>query len=369
MKKKILIIVGVIVIITLIIILNLSQKKHGAEVEIELVTKGDIVSKVEANGELKAKGQIDISAETIGRIKKIYYKEGNFVKKGVLIIELDDLQAAASRKVAEAQLQQAKQAFERGQSLIEKDLISKESFEQIKLNYDIAEAKYEQALDAYEKTKIYAPISGRIMKINIEEGETAVMGTMNYQGTVLATIADLSSMLAIVKIDETDVPQVKVGQAAEVIPDALPDSTFAGVVTKVGLMPIATTQLSTEKTTDFEVEIEMKNFSHLLRPGMNVNTSIITSQKTNVLKVPIQAIGSRKIEDTLKQTAFLVQNGKARLNKVIIGAASDNEIEILDGISEGDTVVIGPYRILSKLKDGEGIRYKVSKEKNKQPSE
>lgn len=354
--KKILLVIGIVILIILIIVLNLTQKTKGEDVEIEIAEKGEIVSKVSADGELKAKSQVDISAETIGRVKKIYYQEGDLVKKGSLLIELDDIQAQANYELAKAQLKQAEQVFKRTQSLYEKGLISQESFETAELNYQSAKARYEQTRDAYQKTKIYAPISGKVMKLNIEEGETAVMGTMNYAGTVLATIADMSRLIAVVKIDETEVPQVKIGQEAEVIADALPDSVFKGSVIKVGLMPL--TSITTEKVTDFEVEIELKNFSSNLRPGMNVKAEIITNRKTDILVVPIQAVGKRKIKDKLTESIFNVQNKKAVLKEIQTGISSDTETEVISGINEGDTIITGPYRVLSKLKDGSIVEYK-----------
>jgi len=360
MKKKLLIIIGVIILCAVIVILNLRQKKSTKEVEVVIAKKGNITSKVTASGELRAKSQVNISAETIAKIKKIYFKEGDYVKKGTLLIELDDAQSDANRKLAMANLKQAEQDFNRSQSLFEKKLISQGDFERIQLNYETAKARHEQAMDSYLKTKIYAPIAGRIMKINVEEGETAVMGTMNYQGTVLMTIADLSTMIAVVKIDETDVPQVRKEQSAEVVADALPDSSYPGFVTKVGLMPI-TGQLATEKVTDFEVEIEMHEFSPLLRPGMNVKADIITSEKTNVLIVPIQAVGRREIGHKTTETIFVIKNRKANLREVKTGSSSDKDIEIVAGSDEGDTVIIGPYRILSKLKDDEGVNFKTLK--------
>ncbi len=365
--KKIILVIGIAIVIILIIVLNLTQKTKGESVEIEIAKKGEIVSKVSADGELKAKSQVDISAETIGRVKKIFYKEGDFVKKGSLLIELDDIQAQANYELAKAQLKQAEQVFKRTQSLYDKGLISQENFETAELNYRSAKARYDQTLDAYQKTKIYAPISGKIMKLNIEEGETAVMGTMNYAGTVLATIADMSRLIGVVKIDETEVPQVKLGQEAEVIADALPDSVFKGIVTKVGLMPI-TSITTTEKMTDFEVEIELKNFSSNLRPGMNVKAEIITNKKTDILVVPIQAVGKRKIENKLTESIFVVQNSKALLKEIQTGISSDTEIEIISGVNEGDTVISGPYRVLSKLKDGSGVEIKPTT-KNKAGSD
>ncbi len=359
--KKIFLIIGIVVIIFLIVVLNLTQKSKAETVEVQVAKKGDITSKVSADGTLKAKAQVDISAETIGRIKKIYYKEGDFVKKGNLLIELDDVQARANYNLAEAQLKQAEQSYKRVKNLYEKGLISNENFETAQLNFESARARYDQALDSYNKTKIYAPISGKIMKVNIEEGETAVMGTMNYAGTVLAIIADMSRMIAVVKIDETEVPQVKAGQDAEIIADALPDSVYSGIVTKVGLMPI-TSITATEQATDFEVEIELKDFSDDLRPGMNVKAEIFTNRKSGVLIVPIQAVGRRKKKDRLVESIFIVKGSKAVLKEIKTGIAGDNEIEIVSGVDEGDTVIAGPYRVLSKLKDGDRVEVKELKE-------
>ncbi len=358
MKKKFLFIIGGVVIIAIVIILNLLQGNKGKEVEVKIIQEGNIVSEVTASGELRAKAQVDISSETIGRIKKIFFQEGDYVKENALLIELDDVKVKASKTLAEAQLKQAEQDLARAEKLFEKDLISKESYEKILLSYEATKAQYEQAADAYKKTKIYAPISGKIMKINVEEGETAVMGTMNYQGTVLMTIADMSMMIAVVTIDETDVPTVSVGQEVQVIADALPDSIYSGKVTRVGLMPI-TSQLTTEKVTDFEVEIELGKFSPLLRPGMNVKTEIITSEKSDVLIVPIQASGKRKIEEKTAETVFKVEGGNAVLKEIVTGASSDTDVEIISGVEQGDTIIIGPYRVLSKLKDGEHVQFKI----------
>ncbi len=362
MMKKKLIIGGVIVVIILIfVIVSVTQKDKGKEVTIKIAEKGNIISQVTASGTLRAKSQVDISAETIGRIKRIYYQEGDYVKKGMLLIVLDDVKAEANQKLAALQMKQAEQDLERGRQLFDKNLISKESYEKIALAHQTAKATYQQAQDSYAKTRIYAPISGKVMKINVEEGETAVMGTMNYQGTVLMTIADLSSMLAVVRIDETDVPNVDVGQEAEIIADAMPDSVFKATVAKVGLMPI-TSQLTTEQVTDFEVEIEMHEFSPLLRPGMNVKADIITNKKDSVLVVPIQASGKRKVKDENVESVFIIEKGKAVLKEITTGLSSDTDIEILSGIEIGDTVITGPYRVLSKLKDGQAVNFKIEED-------
>lgn len=356
--KKLIFVIGGAVIIIIIVILTLGQQKSGTEVEVVIVETGEITSTVTASGELRAQSQVDISAETIARIERILFQEGDNVRKGDLLIKLDDVKVKASRDLAYTQMQQAVQDLDRARQLFEKQLISKENYEKIELSYETAKAQYEQALDTFKKTRIYAPIQGKIMKINVEEGETAVMGTMNYQGTVLMTIADMSLMIAVVTIDETDVPVVEVGQSAKVIADAMPDTTFPGVVTRVGLMPI-TSQLSTEKVTDFEVEIELAEVSSLLRPGMNVKTDIITDEKHDVLIIPVQATGKRKIDDKTVESVYVVRDGKAVLQEVETGVSSDTETEILSGIELGDTVISGPYRVLSTLKDGQQVKCRI----------
>jgi len=357
-RKRLLIIIGAVVVVVIIIVLNLNQGDSGDKVDVSLVKQGNITSVVTASGELKAKSQIDISAETIARVKKIRYREGDYVKKGDLLIELDDIQASATRDLALANLEQTEQDLQRAKKLYEQNLISLENFERVELSYKTAKASYEQALDTYRKTRIYSPISGKIMKVNVEEGETAVMGALNYGGTVMMTVADMSQMIAVVRIDETDVPDVRVGEPAEVVADALPDSVYKGTVIKVGLMPIQS-QLSTDEVTDFEVEIELHDFSSLLRPGMNVKSDIITSEKTDVLKIPIQASGKREIDDELVETVFLIENGRAVLKEIVPGVSSDEETEIISGIEEADTVIIGPYRVLSRLKDGQKVKFEV----------
>jgi HlyD family secretion protein len=356
MNKKLLIIIGAVILIIIIVVLNLSQRGSGEKVEVALVKRGNITSRVSASGELKAKSQVEISAETIARVRKINFHEGDHVKKGDLLIELDDVQADATRKLALARLEQAEQDLDRAQKLVEKSLISRENFEQIELSYKTAKASHEQALDAYQKTKIYAPISGKIMKVNVEAGETAVMGALNYGGTVMMVVADLSQMIAVVNIDETDIPNVKVGQHAEVIADAMPDSVYTGQVTRVGLMPM-TSQLSTDEVTDFEVEIELREIPALLRPGMNVKSEIITSEKTGVLAIPIQASGKRTIADKPVESVFIIEKGRAKLKEIAVGVSSDTETEIVSGVAEGDTVITGPYRLLSKLKDGQKVNF------------
>jgi len=354
--KKILIVIGIVVVILVIVFVNLKAKPSGRDVEVAIAGKSDITSRVESTGELKAKDQVNISAQTIAQIDKIYYVEGDYVKTGALLIQLDNTQAEANQTLTEASLKQADQDLHRGQALFDKKLISQQDFDQVQLNYTTAKTKNDQAHDALLKTRISAPIAGRIIQLNVKEGETVVMGTMNNSGTILMVLADMSTMIAVVDVDETDVPELRLDQSAEVTADALPDSIFNGKVTKIGLMPVPNA-LSTDQATNFEVEVEMKEFSPLLRPGMNVTAKIITSQKKDILTVPVQAVGRRMKDKKMTETVFIAKGKKAVLKEIKTGASSDTDIEILSGIEIGDTVIVGPYRILSKLKDKETVTF------------
>ncbi|MEO0226193.1 MAG: efflux RND transporter periplasmic adaptor subunit [candidate division WOR-3 bacterium] len=359
------IIAGLVVI--MIVILNLRLQKQGIEVEAAEVNYGTITTRVEATGTLKAKAQVNISAETIGRVRKIMVREGDIVKKGDLLIELDDEQDKANLILARAKFEQAEMAFNRAQALMDKNLIAREEYEMSRTNYEVARAQYLQAKDKLEKTKINAPISGKIMKINVEEGETVLLGTMNNPGTVLLTIADMSKVIAIVKVDETDVPDIKVGMIANVSADALPDTSFKGTVTKVGLMPIENV-LATETAINFEIEIELSEFSLELRPGMTVKAEIITDQKDSVLRIPIQAVGKRKIKGKETNSVFVLKDNKAVLTEIETGISSDTDIEIKSGLSPDDRVITGPYRVITKLKDGTRVKIKKGEEEEKKVS-
>jgi HlyD family secretion protein len=356
--KKILIVAGVVMVVAVIILLNLKSGGGGPEVETEPAAYGAITSTVEATGTLEAKAQVDISAQVIGRVKKIYVKEGDLVRKGALLIRLDDEQAGANLTLARARFEQADLLFTRAKSLLDKTLISQEDFETTRTNFEVARAQYVQAQDNWDKTVINAPIAGKVMKLSIEEGETVLLGTMNNAGTVLLTIADMSKLIAIVNVDETDVPNIKPKMLAKVSADALPDTSFNGIVTEVGLMPISNL-LSTETAVNFEVKIELSDSSADLRPGMTVNADVVTAEKDSVLRIPVQAVAKRKLKGREASTVLIFDNGKAVLREIETGAASDTDIEIKSGVKAGDQIITGPYRIVSKLKDG--ARVKVAK--------
>jgi HlyD family secretion protein len=356
-KKKLFIILGVILLLIIIIVLNLAFKEQGVLVEAKPAQYGSITSKVSGDGQLKAEAQVNIQAQTMGIVEKLYVTEGGYVNKGQLVCMLDQKSAKANLALAQVQSEQAAQAFARIETLYGQNLVSLENYETAQAAYKTAYARLEQAQDSYDKTMITTPISGIVTQLNIEEGEAVIIGTMNYAGTVLMVIADLSKMMGIVDVDETEVPLVKPDAKVIVRIDALPDTTFSGVVSKVGYMPKQSVLSAATQTTDFEVEIKLDKTNPDLRPGMSINVEIITSQKDSILIIPIQAAGRRKFKGEETQTVFVIEKGAAKLKPIKTGIASETDLEILEGIEPDETVITGPYKVLSKLDEGDKVKF------------
>jgi HlyD family secretion protein len=370
-KKKLFIILGIIVVLVLIIILNLKFKEQGITVEVKSAEFGTIVSKVSGDGELKAEAQVNLQSQTMGTVEKLFVKEGEAVSKGQLVCLLDQKSTKANLDLAQAQFEQAEQSFARSESLFAQNLIAPQDYESAQAAYKAAKARLEQAQDSYEKTMITSPIAGTITQLNIEEGEAVMIGTMNNAGTVLMVVADLTKMMGIIDLDETEVPSVKIGSSAIIRMDAFPDTTFAGTVSKVGYMPKQSVLSTADQATDFEVEIKLDKTTSDLRPGMSINAEVITGKKDSILIVPIQSAGRRKLKGEETQTVFVVENGVAKLNAIKTGVSSEVDIEILEGLKAGDIVITGPYKVLSKLKDGDKVKHeaiKITNEKSEKNS-
>uniref|UniRef100_A0A7C4GG82 Efflux RND transporter periplasmic adaptor subunit n=1 Tax=candidate division WOR-3 bacterium TaxID=2052148 RepID=A0A7C4GG82_UNCW3 len=367
--RTLLIIIAAVVVLGALVVANLARKPEGVPVETRAAAYGSILSKVSATGELKAEAQVNLQAQVMGVVARLYVKEGDRVRSGDVLLELDRKSYEAALVSARSHYTQARLSFARLESLHAAKLVSSEAWEAGQAAFDMARAQFEQAQDQYDKTVLRAPISGTVVQINIKEGETVIIGTMNNPGTVLMVIADMSRMQAIVDVDETDIVRVATGQKATVEVDALPDTSFSGTVTRVGYMPSAQSLLSTAtvKGTTFEVEITLDSTAPRLRPGMNVHADIVTAELDSVLTIPIQAAGRRDIEGRETETVFLVKDGKAVLTPVRTGKSSDSDIEVREGLSPGDIVITGPYKTLSKLEDGRRVTIKPAPEKKASP--
>jgi len=352
---KIAIAAAIVVVIGVIIALNLRPKKEGLEADLEVAARKAMISKVTATGELKAQTQVSVQPQLIGEVTHLYVKEGDKVAKGQKVCELDRSNYENGAELARIAVEQLKRTLVRTESLYHLHMISDEGYEQVRLQFDNAVTQQQQAQDQLDKTVITAPVSGRVIQLNVKEGEMAIAGMTNISGAVMMVIANLDTMLALVDADETDVPSIRPGQKATLTLDAFVDTTFTATVNRVGYMPIQTLLTATEKSTKFEVELQVDQPVEAMRPGMSATTDIITSQRDSILSIPIQAMGRRKVKGEETQTVFIVKDGKAHLTPVKTGISSDVNTEVLEGISVGDTVVTGPYKVLSKLKDGDKV--------------
>jgi HlyD family secretion protein len=391
-------------------VIGLTAAKRGkkaVEVRMEKVTARDLVAVVTASGKIKAQTQVDVSSDIQGRITRIGVKEGDLVKKGQFLIQIDPSQydALVSRQKAlmagtEGDLIRAKANRDQAKRLIDRalelqksgtDLVSKEQVETAQTNYEVAIANYnsskaavdqaraalEEAQSNLRKTTIVSPIAGRVVRLAVEEGEVAVPGTFSKETGLLMTIADLSVIQAKVQVDETDVVRLTVGDSVEVSIDAFPDTAFVGRVTKIGNSAKLTTGQSTtgtsDRAVDFEVEVTLQKPPEDIRPDLSCTARVVTDTRNGVLSVPIIALTVRDNtpvstesapRDTTRQGGkkketegvFVITSGIANFKPVKVGIAGDEYFEVLSGIQAGDTVVAGSYQTIRDLKDGSKVK-------------
>lgn len=386
--------------ILLIIFSNLrSRREKSIKVTLEKVKKQDLVSTISASGEVKPKKNVNISAQIPGRIIKIGVKEGQKVSAGDFLLKLDPSQYEANADrdralissykaeliKAEAVFKKDESFYQRQQQLFDEKLISKEQLEAAKAQYEIskathqsilyqiqqAEASLQSTLDNLSKTVYNSPIDGIITSLRVEEGEVAIIGTMNNPGTVLMTIADLSVMEVEIEVDETDVIGVKLGQKAEVRVDALPGQTIMGKVTEIGSSALQKVTTSQE-AKDFKVVITLENPPQSLKPGLSASADISTAEKKDVLAVPISSLVLREKEGKEKnkneeqeEGVFIAENSRAKFYPVKKGIMGEMTIEITSGLKEGQEVIVGPYNALRQLKDGTLIKSEEKKKEKK----
>ncbi|MEO0108745.1 MAG: efflux RND transporter periplasmic adaptor subunit [candidate division WOR-3 bacterium] len=363
--KRSLIALAILAFVAVALVVNLRRGEPGQEVESTIARFQPLISKVKATGYLKARSQVSIQPQILSRVQRLHVKEGDLVQEGQLLAELDRSSYELAARIAALTLSQARRSFARLESLYRLGLTSDETFEQARMQLESAQAQYDQAADQLEKTTIRAPITGRVVQVNVQEGEMAITGTMNFSGTIMMTVADLAHMRAVVEASETYIPQIQPGQTATLKLDAFPETTFAATVIKVGYMPVTTAMTSTEKSTDFQVELELEQPTTALRPGMTVSAEIVTSCRDSVLSVPIQSVGHRKIKGHEAQSLFVIKGGIAHLVPVQTGIVGESDIEILSGVEPGSEVITGPYKTLAKLKDGARVHSTVAQVEGK----
>jgi len=451
--KKILWGVGALVVLGIIVLVTINQINKGVTTvqTAKVASQDNLVSQVTASGEVKPTTYTNVTAQGFGRITQILVKEGDKIKKGDRLLLQEDVQASADVQAQsaainsaqsgvlaadagyraaqadlsqqQANLEKAKLDWERGQGLYKDGLIPKQDFDQRKSAYDAAfasvdsskarvqslKAQLEQTRsqvnqskavlvrtkDILSKTAYISPINGIVSYLPVRLGEYVVPGIQNSNGSFLMTLSDMSVVTAEVKVDETDIVNVRNGQEADVTIDAVPGKVFKGKVTEIGSQAtlrssgLATTQstTSTQEAKDFKVVVTLANPPDNLRPGLSTTAKIKTAEKKNVLAIPIQALAVRTRKD-LEQAAkdaqkngnssvtlaappppapgdpkkeeiqgvFVVNGKKAVFRPVETGISGVTDIEITKGLQQGDEIVVGSYKALRTLKPAASVK-------------
>jgi HlyD family secretion protein len=413
MSKKTKIIVGAAVVVGLGAILAFSlsgRDRNLPKVTTAKVEKVDLVAKVTANGKIQARRKVDLSALVMGQIVNLAVKEGDKVKRGQLLLQIDKAQLAAQAQGREASLaamrndlaaskataEQAKLDFQRAKGNFDAKIVSEAEYQRAKSVLDTAQANLlatEQRMnetvanlaasrDSLSKTTVTAPIEGIVTALPIKEGEVTVIGTMNNPGTQLLTVSDMSEVEAVMMVDETSVPQVKIGQSATLSIDAYPGKTFPGIVTEVGSSPIpkndpdllSLTQGS--EAINFKVKIRVESPPDTIRPGFSVTAEIVTGRQAGATAIPIQALVVRDVpkkdakpsaggRPETEEGVYLVKDGKLQFVKVETGLAGELMIEVKKGPAVGAQIVTGPFKVLRQVKEGDKVVIEKEGDKKK----
>jgi HlyD family secretion protein len=430
-KKKLLIGGGIVVVLGAIAFANFKFKKtDGLVVNTEAIQKRRLEAIVNASGKIQPKKSVNISADTSGRVTELVVNEGDLVKKGQFLLQIDprnlrtrvtsgeaSLSAARSQAeqlklsmdTAKIALQQAENDAKRQRDLAKQGLTTREALDRAESELKTRQADMrtqQQQLRTQElrlqqesatlestrydlhKVRIESPIDGIVTRRNIEAGETAIIGTMNNPGTVLLTIADMSVIEAEVDVDETDIPNVALGQKAKITIDAMPGKTFTARVTEIGNSPIqAAGQAAAAQATNFKVVLTVDGEIPAVRPGFTCTAEITTAVRENAIAVPIQATTVREMvvddkENIVREPqtgppnrrppagavqaaelkpgqsrkelegVFVVRNNNAEFVPVKTGIPGDKYFEVLSGVKEGDKVIVGPFSSVRELRDG-----------------
>jgi HlyD family secretion protein len=438
-RKNVLITIGIVLIAAAVLAANLYFKKDkGLSVTTDVIKTRDLEAIVSASGKIQPKRLVKISAETSGKVVNLAVNEGDRVKVGQFLLQIDpkslqrrveggtaSLQAAQasiaqmrqSVETAKAQLLQAQQNLTRQQDLWKQQLTTRESLEKAVNDVKVAEsnvsereknitpqesrinvekATLESARYDLSKVRMESPIDGIVTRRNVQEGETAVIGTMNNAGTVLLELADMGVIQAEVEVDETNVPHVQIGQPAKITIDAIPERTFKGHVSEIGNSPIQATGAAAAGTqaTNFKVSVILDEPVPEVRPGFTCTADITTATRKEVVSVPIPAVAVRELiydangqvvkepkadkkrrvaadsgagtvsaaelnpGQTRKETegVFVVRDGKSEFIPIKMGVAGDKYFEVLSGLKAGDQVITGPYNSVRGMADGDLVK-------------
>ncbi len=376
------------------------QKKHApTEVSVAKVALEDVVAKVTANGKIQAEKKVDLAALVMGQVVNLAVREGDPVKTGDFLLQIDKTHATAEeagsaavlsasqsqRDSARAALEQAQGDFKRADDNYRSGIIPAADFQHAQAALDTARAAYQTAghqieqsrallnasRDDLSKTTVRSPIDGIITALRIKAGEVTVVGTMNNPGTQLMTISDMTTVQAVLMVDETDTPSIALGQKAVLTLDSYPGRPFDGVVTEVGSSPIAKDDVelagltTTSDAINFKVRVKLLDPPPSIRPGFSVTADIITGTRSKVPAIPLAAVvirdspkGGKDATGRLKteQGVYTVVDGKVGFVPVKTGLSGELQIEVTDGLKPGAEVVTGPFKTLRTIKDGDRVK-------------
>jgi HlyD family secretion protein len=425
-RTRILAVAGGVVVLAAVVGISVARDRRSkVTVQTQKVGRQDLVSTVSASGEIKPKKFVNISANVSGRITHLMVKEGDTVRRGQVLARIDstrfeagERQSAAALEAAradlqraEADLEQSRLGFERAKQMHRDKLISDQAFDQaqaeVKMKAAAVESQkrriaqqaalLESNRDDLEKTTVVSPMDGVVTSLVKEEGEM-VIGAQSFSPTVIMTVADLSVIEVEILVDETDIRNVRLGQPAVVRVDALEGVKIKGEVTEIGSSAIPrgtsaataagqTTASTANQAKDFKVVVTLKEPPPTLRSGLNATADIETARKANVVAVPIQAVVVRQIskegkvidmgavqaaenepapptqKGEEKDGVFVVNAGQAHFRPVKTGIMGETEIEVVEGLKEGDEIVVGSYKTLRTLKDAAKVKLEARKER------
>jgi HlyD family secretion protein len=403
------IVLGVVVLaVTGLIASNIYKKKNQAtEVSVAKVKVQDVVGKVIANGKIQAENKVDLSALVMGQIVNLVVREGDRVQQGDFLLQIDKNRAAAEEASsvaavqgsladldsAKAAMEQAEKDLARALKNHEAGIIPEADYQRAQSSYDGTKGAYHSAeqrieqnraivnanRDTVTKSTVRAPISGIVTTLRVKAGEVTVLGTMNNPGTQLMTISDMSTVQAVLMVDETDMPNIAVSQKAMLTLDSYPGRKFDGVVTEVGHSPIQRDDselqglVSTSEAINFKVRVKILDPPQTIRPGFSVTADIITGEKSKVPTIPLAAVvirdspkGDRDASGRIKteEGVYGVADGKVRFVPIKTGLTGELDIEVESGLKDGDTVISGPFKTLRTIKEGDRVKA-MSEEKSK----
>jgi HlyD family secretion protein len=383
------------------------KKNQATEVSVAKVKVQDVVGKVVANGKIQAENKVDLSALVMGQIVNLVVREGDRVKEGDFLLQIDkkraDAEEAGSAAAvlasradldsARAAMDQAASDLERARKNHEAGIVPAADYQRAQSSYDGTRGAYQAAEqrieqnramvnanhDTVTKSTVRSPISGIVTTLRVKAGEVTVLGTMNNPGTQLMTISDMSTVQAILMVDETDTPNIVVGQKAMLTLDSYPGRRFDGVVTEVGHSPIQRDDselqglINTTEAINFKVKVKIADPPPSIRPGFSVTADIITGTKSSVPTIPLAAVvirdspkGDKDASGRVKteEGVYTVADGKVRFAAIKTGLTGELDIEVENGLKDGDTVISGPFKTLRTIKEGDRVK-EMSEDKKK----